>query len=262
MDFITAIILGAVEGITEFLPVSSTGHLIILNQWLSFSPGFTKTFDIVIQLGAILAVIIFFWDKIWPFSAKNKDGAIWGTWKKVVVAVIPAIVVGAAVGSFVQAKLFNPFVVAAMLIVGGIVLIWIESRPKKADKIESVAALTYKTAFYVGLIQCISLIPGTSRSASTIIGAMLLGASRGVAAEFSFLLAIPTMIAATGYSLLKTGLSLSGHEIVLLAIGFIAAFGFAWAVIGAFMRYVRAKSFKPFGWYRIALGILVILLLR
>ena len=259
ISIIKALVLGMVEGITEFLPISSTGHLILVNQWISFSESFTKMFDIVIQLGAILAVVVYFWSKLWPFGREEtKKSEIFSTWKKTIVGVIPAIVIGGLLGSFIENKLFNPWVVAGALIVGGIILIIMERR-KGNIRFDAVTQIPYLTVLYIGLIQCLSMIPGTSRAAATIIGAMLLGASRSVAVEFSFFLAIPTMIAASGYSLLKHGSSITGSEIVLLIVGFISAFLVALFVIKFFMKYVQSHDFKIFGYYRIILGALVLL---
>ncbi len=259
-DLLKSIILGIVEGITEFLPISSTGHLIIVNQWISFDADFTKLFDIVIQLGAILSVVVFFWNRLWPFGKdKEKNKEIWSVWSKTIVGVLPAIVIGALLANKIEEKFFNPLTVAVMLIVGGIVLICLESRKKEAT-INSIKAIGYKTALGIGLIQCLAMIPGTSRSAATIIGAMLLGASRVVAAEFSFFLAIPTMVAASAYSLLKYKSHITGAETAILAVGFVVSFFVALAVIKFFMNYIQKHSFKNFGIYRIALGALVLLL--
>lgn len=260
MEFITAIVLGIVEGVTEFLPISSTGHLIIVNQWLSFTPQFTATFDVVIQLGAILAVVVFFWPKLWSFNL----------WKKVAVAVLPVLVIGALAGKAIQQALFNPIVVACALIIGGLVMLWIEKRVERRQKTKmaeettpatglvTLSTVSYKTAIIIGLVQCLALIPGTSRSMVTIVAALLLGMTRPQAAEFSFFLALPTMLAATGYSFLKDHAAISSHELVLLAIGFVAAFLAAWAVIRIFMKYIETHNFKVFGYYRIVLGILVL----
>lgn len=256
-DVIKAIILGAVEGITEFLPISSTGHLIIVNQWLSFSKQFTQMFDVVIQLGAIVAVVVYFNPRICPFSKNANRKEVFALWKKVLVAVVPALVIGFFLNDIIEAKLFNPITVAIALLVGGIVLILLEKR-KTNTKINSMAELGYKTAFAIGLIQCVAMIPGTSRSAATIIGAMLLGASRVVAAEFSFFLAIPTIAAASGYLLIKNGLSMTGAEAIVLLTGFATSFLVAWAVIKLFMKYIQTKNFVPFGYYRIILGIVVL----
>jgi undecaprenyl-diphosphatase len=195
IEIIKSIILGGVEGITEFLPISSTGHLILLNQWIGFDPVFTKSFDIIIQLGAILAVIVFFWPKLWPFDKDEiKKKEIFGLWYKTIIGVIPAIIVGGLFGSLIEKKLFNPWVVALALIIGGLILLYIE-RKKIASRFDSISSVPTLTIFFIGLVQCLSMIPGTSRSAATIIGAMILGVSRVAAVEFSFFLAIPTMIA-------------------------------------------------------------------
>lgn len=257
---IKAAVLGIVEGVTEFLPISSTGHLIILNQWLSFDAGFTKLFDIVIQLGAIMAVVVYFWDRIWPFGKdKEKNIEIWRVWSKALIAVVPALAIGAVFAEKIEEKLFNPLTVAVMLVLGGVIIIWIESRKKEAT-INSIKAMSYKTALAIGLIQCVAMIPGTSRSAATIIGAMLLGASRVVAAEFSFFLAIPTMVAASAYSLKKYDAIISDGQMLLMTVGFIVSFAAAMAVIKFFMNYIQKNSFKNFGVYRLALGALVLLL--
>jgi len=249
LDIIKSIILGVVEGLTEFLPVSSTGHLILLNQWISFTEPFTQMFDIVIQLGAILAVVVYFWKRFWPIS---------NLWLKILAGVIPALILGALFGDVIEEKLFNPYVVATALIIGGLILIFIENKQIK-HRFETVKELPWQTAVYIGLFQCLAMIPGTSRAAATIIGAMVLGASRSVAVEFSFFLAIPTMVAASGYSLLKHGAAISSNEIIILAIGFITAFATALAVIKFFMDYIQRHNFKPFGYYRLALGTLVLL---
>lgn len=258
-DFLSALILGIVEGITEFLPISSTGHLIIVNQFVGFSEQFAKMFDVVIQLGAILSVVVYFWKRLIPSSHNYRsiNHKIFDLWKKTIVGVIPALVIGALAGNYIKERLFNTTVVALALIVGGIILVYIEKR-KPLNRINSVDHLTYKTALLIGFIQCLAMIPGTSRSASTIIGAMLLGATRVVAAEFSFFLAIPTMVAASGYTLLKSGSMLSSHEFMIVAVGFIVSFVVAWLVIAGFMNYISKRDFKPFGYYRIVLGIIVL----
>lgn len=256
---VIAIILGIVEGITEFLPISSTGHLILVNQFLKLSENenFVNMFDIVIQLGAILSVVIYFRDRLF-FHGNDSDHNknVSDLWKKAVIGVIPALIIGGMLGSKIKKLLFNPTVVAITLVVGGIILIVIENH-RKIAKIGSVSELSYRTAVLIGLIQCIAMIPGTSRSAATIIGAMLLGCSRIVAAEFSFFLAIPTMTAATAYELMKTGQGLASQEWMILGIGFAVSFLSAWAVIAFFMNYIRNKDFKLFAYYRIILGIIV-----
>lgn len=261
MDYIKAIILGVVEGITEFLPVSSTGHLILVNEWISFTKEFTAIFDIFIQLGAILAVLVYFRARLFPFS-KNKNKMekknSLQLWYKAIIGVIPALFVGALFGKVISTKLFNPMVVATALFVGGIILILVEKRKSYAE-VNTVVGISYGKAFMVGVIQCLSMIPGTSRSAATIIGAMLLGTSRVAAVEFSFFLAIPTIFAASAYSFLKIGFHFSSHELVLLAIGFITSFFVAWLLIAGFMSYISKHNFKPFGYYRIILGFIVLL---
>ncbi len=260
-DLINAIILGIVEGITEFLPISSTGHLILVNQFVGFTGEFATMFDVVIQLGAILSVIIYFWHKLYPFGSRKSiidKKETWSLWRKTIVGVIPALLIGSLAGDYVQAKLFNSFTVAVALVVGGIILIILEA-VRRRPTIRSLGDLSYRTAFFIGLIQCLSMIPGTSRSAATIIGAMLFGASRNVAAEFSFFLAIPTMIAASAYSLLKMGTDLTSAQWLVLGVGFAVSFFVALGVIAALMRYIQRKDFKPFGYYRILVGILILL---
>ena len=257
---INAAIMGVVEGITEFLPISSTGHLIIVDQYLKFEKPFSEMFEVVIQLGAILSVIVYFRNRLNPFvHGQEKKKEVVDLWKKTIAGVIPALLIGGTLGKKISENLFNPVVVASALIIGGIILIIIESYKKK-ETISNVAEITYGIAIAIGLKQCLAMIPGTSRSAATIIGAMLLGASRNTAAEFSFFLAIPTMIAASAYSLMKHSASLSSLEWQALAVGFIVSFIVAWAVIAFLMNYIRKNDFKPLGYYRIALGILVLIL--
>lgn len=259
LEILKAIILGVVEGFTEFLPISSTGHLIIVNQFISFDKNFTELFDIVIQLGSILAVLIYFIKKLWPFSPdKVQNKKTLSIWYKTIVGVIPAIFFGALFASFIKETLFNPWVVAISLIIGGLVILFIENK-NKTSKIISVEDLSYPTAFFIGLIQCLSMIPGVSRSASTIIGGMILGASRVVATEFSFFLAIPTMFAATAYSLLKYKGVLHSNQLMILIIGFIVSFVVALAVVKFLIKFVQKHDFKLFGYYRIILGIIILL---
>lgn len=259
LEILKAIVLGIVEGATEFLPISSTGHLILVNQFISFSQKFTLMFDVVIQLGAILAVVVYFWKRLWPFSTdaeKNKE--IWSIWFKAVVGVLPAVVFGALFASKIEEKFFNPWAVAVALLLGGIVILYIEAK-KPSNKITSIKSLSYKTAFYIGLVQCLSLFPGVSRSGATIMGAIIFGASRLVAAEFSFFLAIPTMVAATSYSLFKYRALLDERQSIVLLAGFAASFLVALAAIRLFMSYIQKNNFKLFGWYRIALGTIIVL---
>jgi len=261
MEIFKAILLGVVEGVTEFLPVSSTGHLILVNQWVSFEPAFTKMFDVIIQLGAIMAVVVVFYKELCPCTAeKSKRPAIFALWKKMLVGVLPAVVLGALFASKIEELLFTPVVVGVMLVLGGIILVFIEKRTH-TESVKTVAELSFSTAFWIGMFQTLAMIPGTSRSAATIIGALLLGVSRVVAVEFSFFLAIPTMIAATGYTLLKNWEVLSPEQYAILAVGFLTTFLVAWLVIKKFLTYIRKHSFAAFGHYRIILGLLILLFL-
>jgi undecaprenyl-diphosphatase len=258
-DIFSSVILGIVEGITEFLPISSTGHLILVNQFFSFEPQFTNLFDIVIQSGAILAVIIYFRKKILPiYHPKEQQKNIYKLWQKVFVAVIPAFILGALFKDTIERVFFNPTVVIITLILGGIIIFIVEKN-KKESSIFSIENLSYKTSFLIGLFQCIAMIPGVSRSASTIIGAMLISCSRTVAVEFSFYLAIPTIIAASGYSFLKANIFISFQHYILLFVGFIISFVVAFSVIAFFMRYIQKNNFNIFGYYRIVLGIIAFL---
>ncbi len=274
MDFlqiVTATVLGIVEGITEFLPISSTGHLILFNQWFKFAnEGFTKLFDIFIQSGAILAVIIYFRKRIFPVykiqSATDRQD-IGKLWIKAVIGFLPAVLIGVLAKDFIQAQLMRPLVVAISLAVWGVFIIIIETRNNaaikagKSARFSSVKDLTIPVVLAIGFIQCLGMIPGTSRSAATIIGAMLLGTSRVAAAEFSFFLAIPTIIGASGYSFLKelkSGIHLGSQELLILATGTLVTFVVAWAVVAFFMNFIRKHDFRGFGWYRIALGIVVV----
>jgi undecaprenyl-diphosphatase len=258
-QYVAAIILGIVEGLTEFLPISSTGHLILVNRFVDFTGGFAETFDIVIQVGAILSVIVFFRHRLWPAGGwgTEEGRAVLDLWKKTIAGVVPALIIGGLLGKHIQKLLFNPLTVALALLAGGIILILIERRHKTAS-INTISRMSYRTAFCIGLIQCLAMIPGTSRSAATIIGAMLLGASRVVAAEFSFFLAIPTLIAASCYALIKHPVSFGGDQFLLLSVGFVVSFLVALVVIAGLMRYITRRDFQPFGYYRIVLGVLVL----
>jgi undecaprenyl-diphosphatase len=257
--YLSSAILGVVEGITEFLPISSTGHLIIVNEFVKFkNAGFERMFDIVIQLGAILAALLYFRDKLMPFKAlkdvETRHNML-DIWFKCGVAIVPALILGKLFGNLIEEHMMNLYVVSTALVFGGIIIVAVESSQRKAE-IESVGAMSYKMAIAIGLFQCLAMFfPGTSRSAATIIGAMMLGASRIAAAEFSFFLAIPTMMAASGYSLLKHGSKVSGEEWVALGVGFLTSFLVAWAVIAFLMKYIQTRDFKAFGYYRMALGI-------
>ena len=259
-DYIVSVILGIVEGITEFLPVSSTGHLIIVNRFFDFTGDFSKMFDVVIQFGAILAVIAVYWNRLFPFGggrSRDEQKAVFRLWLKVCVGVIPALIAGSLLGSAIKAYLFNPVTVSVALVIGGIILIIIEKRKNSSSAI-SITDLTYRTALFIGMFQCLGMIPGTSRSAATIIGAMLLGLSRMAAAEFSFFLAIPTMAAASVWSVMKLGRILTPVEVQVAAVGFAVSFIVAWIVIKAFVKFISTHDFSLFGYYRIVLGLAVL----
>lgn len=260
--YLKSLIQGIVEGLTEFLPVSSTGHMILADEFLKMDKPFSDMFEIVIQLGAILSVVIFFRKKIFDglFSFQLNAPA-WRLWFKVLVAVLPALVLGGIFGSMIQELLFTPVVVAVMLIVGGVALLLVDNQKVTGDdamKICEIDQLSYRQALGIGAVQCLAMIPGTSRSAATIVGGMCFGCSRALAAEFSFFLAIPTMVAASGYSLLKDGSAINGTQWIALAIGFVTAFLVAWAVIAFFMSFIKKHDFKVFAWYRILLGLIVL----
>ena len=269
-EILKSIFLGIVEGITEWLPVSSTGHMIIVDKFitLNVSREFMELFLVVVQLGAIAAVPVFFFDKLNPFSKKKSSAekkATWSLWYKVIVGVIPAAIIGVLLDDFLDAHLYNYIVVSIALIVYGIVFILIEKhgavKGKKRYRVENVNDLSYTDALKIGAFQVLSLIPGTSRSGSTIIGGMLSGVSRTVSAEFSFFMAIPVML---GASLLKVvkfvaeGYSVSGEELLLLFVGIIVSFAVSLFVIKFLMDFVKKHTFIPFGIYRIALGVLVL----
>lgn len=268
IEFLKAVLFGIVEGITEWLPVSSTGHLILLDEFikLDVSPEFYEMFQVVIQLGAILAVIVLFFHKLNPFSPKKdqvqkKD--TWNLWLKVVVAVIPSAVVGVLLDDWMDANLYHAWVVAAMLILYGIAFILVEKRnASRSFGITEVGAIDYRTAILMGAFQCLSLIPGTSRSGATILGGIFLGVSRAAAAEFSFFMAIPTMLGASALKLLKfllEGVQATSTEVMILIVGCLVSFVVSLLVIKALMEYVRKRSFAVFGVYRIVLGAVVLL---
>lgn len=260
MDIIKAIILGIIEGLTEFLPVSSTGHLIIANKFLSFDGEFGNLFAVVIQSGAIIAVLIYFKDKVFPkFRSKDEMKTYVSLWSKVVVGIIPLGIVGVLFSDAIEEVLFKPVVVAFALIVGAVILIFAENKTKVATVTDD-KQITYKQALIVGLVQCLAVIPGMSRSASTIIGGLFVGFKREVAAEFSFYLAIPVLLGASLIKMLKAGFELTSHELTLLGIGTFVSFVVAYGVIALFMSYIREKDLKPFAYYRIALGVVVLMM--
>lgn len=257
-----AIILGIIEGLTEFLPVSSTGHLIIANRYLSFEGAFANLFAVVIQAGAILAVFFYFKDKIFPKLSTKDDVVAYGTmWSKVVVGIIPAALIGIPFEDVIEKYLFNPITVAIALIVGAFMLIFFD-RPRESYRVVEDINITYKDAFLVGVFQCMALVPGMSRSASTIIGGLIVGFNRKVAAEFSFFLAIPTILGAALLKLVKAGFDFSSYEWLLLFIGTFVSFVTAYVVIALFMEYIKKRDLKPFAYYRIVLGIIVLLFAR
>lgn len=268
IEILKSIIYGIVEGVTEWLPVSSTGHMILLEEIMpmNVSKSFWSMFLVVIQLGAILAVVVLYWNKIFPFR-KNKEGkytsvkSIWILWSKILVATIPAAVIGLALDDWIDAHLYNGFVVAVMLILVGVAFIYIENRNKDMrPSVNSLSALSYKDALIIGLFQVVAaVLPGTSRSGATIIGGLMIGVSRAVAAEFTFFLAIPVMFGASLLKLVKFGLAFSVLEFFILVIGMVVAFFVSIFVIRFLMSYIKKHDFKVFGWYRIVLGAFVLI---
>lgn len=258
-EILGSIILGIVEGITEFLPISSTGHLIIVNEWFSFGEPFTTMFNVVIQLGAILAVVALYFKRLSPFNkTESEQKKTLDLWRKAIIGVIPALILGFIFADFIETHLFNPLTVSIMLIIGGIFLIATHHKEHK-PKYESVDSLPISKVIWIGFIQCLAMIPGTSRSAASIVGASFLGASRTAAVEFSFFLAIPTMLAASSYSLLTYSGTIESHEWFVLGVGFITSFIVAMLVIKFFIHYIQKHSFLAFGYYRILLGILLLM---
>ena len=268
IEIFKAILFGIVEGVTEWLPISSTGHLILLDEFvhLNVTPEFYDMFEVVIQLGAILAVIVLFFHKLNPFSSRKaaeEKRSTWQLWGKVVLATIPSAVIGVIMEILDLDKvLYNYVVVAIALIVYGVAFILVErSHKNKVPAVAGVDDLTVKTAVLIGCFQCLALIPGTSRSGSTILGGIILGVSRGAAAEFSFFLAIPTMLGASALKLFKfilTGVGITSVELIVLLVGCVVSFLVSWLVIRKLMEYVRKHSFSAFGVYRIVLGVLVL----
>lgn len=274
LECLKAFVFGVVEGITEWLPISSTGHMILLEEFMPFtmvSEGFWSMFEVVIQLGAILAVVIIFWKQIWPFTLKekdtNKNGVmsivrtdVMSLWGKILVACIPAAVVGLLLDDILEIYLYNYVVVAIALIVFGVAFIVVENwNKKRTPKVDSLNDLTYKLVIIIGMFQLLAAIfPGVSRSGATIIGALLIGVSRTVAAEFTFFLAIPVMAGASLLKLLKFGFNFTPIELVVLIIGFVTAFVVSVIVIKFLLKFIKKHDFKVFGWYRIVLGAVVL----
>lgn len=282
IEILKAVLFGVVEGITEWLPISSTGHMILVDEFihLNVSDSFYKMFQVVIQLGAIMAVVVLFWNKLWPFYMKEsdngsgtvsrraawKDGAL-DMWLKIIAACIPAAVIGLLFDDKIDELFYHPLPVAVALIVVGILFIVVENYcGKRKPVIEDISQITYKAALIIGVFQLLAAIfPGTSRSGATIIGALLIGVSRATAAEFTFFLAVPVMFGASFLKVVKyiaEGAAMTGGEFVILAVGTLVAFLVSVVVIRFLMSYIKKHDFKVFGWYRIALGILVIAVLR
>lgn len=269
MELLKAVLFGIVEGVTEWLPISSTGHLILLNEFitLNVSDEFRSMFDVVIQLGAILAVIVLFFHKLNPFSPRKTEGEkkqTWQLWFKVIAAIIPSGIVGVLFDDWMEAHFHNATVVSIALIVYGVAFILVERRNARrvgGKTVEDVYAIDYKTALLIGCFQCLSLIPGTSRSGSTILGAILIGVGRSAGAEFSFFMAIPTMLGASaikGLKFLLSGVAATGTEIGVLIVGCVVSFVVSLLVIRGLMEYVRRHSFSAFGVYRLILGVVVL----
>jgi len=268
IELLKAILFGVVEGITEWLPISSTGHMILLDEFihLGVSAEFYKLFEVVIQLGAILAVIILYFKTIWPFRNDNGsitlDRSTLDLWGKIIVACLPAAVIGILFNDWMEEHFFTPEVVAITLILYGVLFILIESRNVGSGQVKNVHDISYAKAIQVGIFQLLSLVPGTSRSGSTIIGGLLIGLERSVAAEFTFYLAIPVMIGASLLKLvkyiLKVGFIFNGSELLILAVGCLVAFIVSILVIRFLMAYIKKHNFTVFGYYRIVLGLMVL----
>lgn len=268
LEILKAILFGIVEGITEWLPISSTGHMILLNELmpLKVSDEFYSMFEVVIQLGAIMAVVVLFWQKIWPFQWKDRTKPvikkdIFIMWFQIVAACIPAAVVGLLFDDVLEKYLYNYVVVALSLIVFGVAFIVVENRNRgMRPVVTSLRQMTYKTALIIGMFQLIAAVfPGTSRSGATIVGALMIGVSRTVAAEFTFFLAIPVMLGASLLKLVKYGFAFTGQEVWILLTGMLVAFAFSLFVLKFLMDYIKKHDFKVFGYYRIALGAVVLL---
>ena len=267
IEILKVILLGIVEGVTEWLPISSTGHMLLVDNFipLNMSGDFKELFLYVVQLGAILAVVLLFWKKMWPFQTKDKTKPFIRmrtihTWLKVVVACVPGAVVTILFDDFIEEHLHTPLVIALMLILYGVAFILL-SKNRKRPSIRRLSDISYRTALLIGLFQVLSIIPGTSRSGATIIGALLLGVSRVAAAEFTFFLAVPVMFGMSALKLLDFGLAFTGAELAALLIGMAVAFLVSVLVVRFLMSYIKKHDFRVFGWYRILLGVVVIALL-
>lgn len=259
--WLNAIIMGIVEGLTEFLPVSSTGHLLLMDKILNFQGPSGNVFEIVIQLGAILAVVLVFFQRLWRvLITASTDANSRRFIYAVLLAFLPAMVIGFFAHGFIKAVLFNPYIIAVSFIIGGFIILWIEKNTP-APTVNSVESMPMKTALAIGFIQCLAMIPGVSRSGATIMGALMLKVERRVAAEFSFFLAIPTMAGATAYDLYKNYHELNGGDFGIIAIGFIAAFFSALIVVRSFVAFISRHGFAPFAWYRIGVGAIALIAL-
>ncbi len=265
IEILKVIFIGIVEGITEWLPISSTGHMILVDEFikLNVSDKFIEMFRVVIQLGAIMAVVVLYFNKLNPFcnkKSKEEKKDTWNLWLKIIIACIPAGIIGVLFDDFFDKNFYNYVVVAIALIVYGILFIIIENKTNNKEyKINKLKDLSYKTAFIIGLFQILSIIPGTSRSGTTILGAMLIGTNRTVAAEFTFFLAIPVMLGASLLKLLKFGFSFTNNELIILIVGMLVAFIVSIIAIKFLVNFVKKHNFKIFGYYRIILGIIVLL---
>lgn len=270
--FIKALFLGLVEGVTEFLPISSTAHLLLVGDWIGFDSGGSKVFEVVIQFGSILAVMWVFRARLWQLVHGTFTGVrseMLFT-RNLIIAFLPAAVIGALTIKYIKALFNHPGVFVVTLVVGGIIMLWVERKPHFAKHAQNDTAasehvsartleeITWKQALIVGFAQCLAMVPGTSRSGSTIISGMLAGIQRKTATEFSFFLAMPTMLAATVYDLYKNGAALSGDTSIAIAIGFVAAFFSALVVVRALLAFLSRHTYRPFAWYRIALGVVVL----
>ena len=256
---VKAAIMGVVEGLTEFLPISSTGHLILAGALLGFDDAKAKVFDIAIQTGAIFAVILVYWQKIratlvaLPSQRQAQRFAL-----NVLIGFVPAVVLGLLLGKAIKAHLFTPVVVASTFILGGFIILWAERRAPSATRIQEVDDMTALDALKVGLVQCLAMVPGTSRSGATIIGGMLLGLSRKAATDYSFFLAIPTLVGAGAYSLYKERALLEMADLPMFSVGLFFSFISAWLCVRWLLRYISTHSFVPFAWYRIVFGVVVL----
>lgn len=259
---VKAIILGVVEGITEFLPISSTGHMIIVGRFINFSGEFAKLFEVVIQLGAVLAVVFLFRDKILnSFKKLKPQQEGFKLWTNLLLAFIPVGIIGLLLHKTIEAHLMTPIPVSGALVVGGLWMIYAENKYRANDKIQDIEQIGYKAAFIIGCFQCLSILwPGFSRSAATIIGGWIMGLSSIAAAEFSFFLAIPTMVAATAFMLLKSEIMLTMPEVIALITGFVVSFAVALIVVAKFIEFLQTKPMKSFAIYRIFVGILILIL--